>query len=241
MAGPKHPRLLLRLISRAEAEFTLGVATDIGRALGADLAAVFIEEEDALAACALPFATILGPQGAMLDVDRPSLETLVRREAAACERLVRRMAEQARLRWSFRAGRGRMESVLAGESRDDDIIVVRVDRFSFRWRQFRSFAADIAPRQGGILVVPDAPSRAHRRVIVAVTGGDQTAPPDLATRMATRIARAENGHLMQIDAADLARGHAPPDTRLVVTRINALTEDLAGILRAIRAPVLVLR
>ena len=237
MTVPTRPRLLLRLTSRAEAEATVSVAADLGRSLGSDLAALFVEEEDALAACALPFATVLGPQGAVVNVDRPSLETMVMREAAACERLVRRMAERGRLRGSFHTGRGRAEHLLADERRDEDIVVVRGDRLSFDWHRLRQFAADLAPRQGGLLIVPEGPARSGRRTIIAIAGGDHALPPDLAAR----IARAEEATLEQIDAAEIAHGYRPSGVRMVIARIDTLTADIARALRAIRAPVLLVR
>jgi nucleotide-binding universal stress UspA family protein len=118
-------RILVALDASPESLAALEHAADLAARLQAELAGLFIEDEDLLNLARLPFArevSRLTRAGRALDAE--ILEEELRAQAALSRRALKEMAEAMNLRWSFRVLRGRVERELETAASETDLLAL---------------------------------------------------------------------------------------------------------------------
>jgi hypothetical protein len=231
-------QLLLRLSTRRDAEAMLPLATQLGKALGMRLSALFVEEEDAIIAATLPLPNVMDFSGKRLAATLPALETVIRLEAERCERLVQQSAEQAQLTWSFESRRGGLSSLLLGACRHGDMAVMRFDRLAGGWRDALGFARMLAATSGDALILRDAP-RATMNTVLVIESGER------CRRMADRIANALSAKPVSLSVSEFIAGAVPLSSQIGLVVIdNALLssaeDEISQAITRVHASLLVL-
>lgn len=205
---PEIRRVLLALSGVAEEWAALDAAIDLADRLQAELAALFIEDDDLLRASMLPCVREIGRSSAQsrrLQFDQ--LQRALRAAATEAEQRLRRHAETRALRFSFQVLRGRPVPQLLGMAGQLDLVLLP----SPAWGRRRQ--------------------PAHRPVAVFY---DATAATEPALAMAAALARSAGAPLHVLIAANdeaalrraaaQARSHAP-DLKLTVERAGDLAEQ----------------
>lgn len=149
MTAPSQQlRVILGATCSADAEATLALATELAVTSGGAFHGLLIENEEVIALCRAPSASIVGPAGtAVAGLSRDAMADAVARDAARFERLIAEAAERSSLRGSFSRQRGQPALVLSETARPNDILVVPAGPFRARPREV-------------ILVISDAGSPA---------------------------------------------------------------------------------
>ncbi|MGE5339347.1 MAG: hypothetical protein ACM3PU_16075 [Gemmatimonadota bacterium] len=215
----------------------LRLAADIARLIGADLRALYVEDESLLDVAGLPLAREFDPLRPLDERWRPLLrEQLARDLELAAATLRRRLADLARtvgVRMEFsvvRAGSRPLAALDELRGHGDFVFVVPVER-----------KAQLPPLPAGAVLF--APSGVTRRSgdVVALADRAEAA----AARLADRIAHAARARLVVIDAAgdaeQLQRALGRLRVRLIVADAGALSTIEAGARLAAlrRVPVIV--
>jgi hypothetical protein len=240
---PKR-KLILRVSSRRDIEAGLPAALELAAALRSKLAALFVTEDASIAASGLPFPAMMGFSGGALTVDPHRFEAAIRREAESCRRALADAAERARLVWTFEALRGETSRLLREASADEDILVIGIDRLGSPAAEMIASARGLAPRRGGVMLVPERTAR--RQGPLVTIEGDEAAgslanfAAALAEALGTRLAHAAlSREASGSEAAVLATA------RLLLARLeNPMLGDPAAvrrILAGLRSPLLLLR
>lgn len=239
-------RLLLRICTRQDVEVGLAPSLALATALESELFALYVEEEASIDASALPFPTMVGFSGRALAMDPGRVQGAFRREAESCRRLLAQAAENARLAWSFQAGRGNAAELLRQSSAAGDILVLRRDRLGPRVDDLLGSLRDLVPEHGGVLALPDQPGPEQGPLL---TFGRSSAMPPALRPIADRLARALGTVARHIplpeDAASAEIRARLAGGRMLLARVESpLFDDpatLPGIAGALRAPLLLLR
>jgi hypothetical protein len=118
-------RVLVALDASSESLAVLDQAATLAALLEAELAAVFVEDEDLLRLSGLPFArefSLLTGGARVLDL--ATMEHEMRLHAGQARQRLTAAANRRRLRWSFQVARGRMETELRAAARESDVLAV---------------------------------------------------------------------------------------------------------------------
>lgn len=242
MSTAQRNRLLLRLSTRRDVEVMLPIAADLSLVLGLEISALYIEDEETVAACALPLDNVVGFTGDPIPATVSALEQTMRQEAELCEKLLREKVASAGLTLSFRIARGAGLAPLETEGHSGDIVALRADTVLGSWRRTISAAARLAPKGGGALVVSDDARTRSQDAVVAAGLSHEPSPrlQDIAARL-----RRGTEHLAFVDleAMPFQIRSGTSRVRLIVTEkaaIDGAGENLERLLRSSRASLLIL-
>jgi hypothetical protein len=194
-AAPATPtgfavRRILAAFSPATASgAALESAVEVAARLGAELEALFVEDEGLLSLAELPVVRqvrLHGPSGQV--VLRTDLERDLRAHAARASRRLREAAARRQIRCSVRVTRGRMASVVTAAARDVDLLILECLSRPFGRETRVELAARAVIGQAGrsVLLVP--PNRAPGPPVHVVVehGPDALAAVRAAIMLATR-------------------------------------------------------
>ncbi|MBM3530358.1 MAG: hypothetical protein FJX62_19930 [Alphaproteobacteria bacterium] len=239
----RRRRLILRATTRREVELGLPISLEIAAALHSELAALFVEEEASLAASALPFPAMVGFSGGAVALDPARFEAAIRREAELCRTMLARAAERAKLAWSFEARRGVAAQLLCEACSVDDILVIGLDRLAASAADAMALARQLAPRQGGVLFVPERPVRRQGPVIVLAQ--PEAPETDVLAQFAATLAEALGSRMARIADIPASLTADLESARLLLAPLDGSPLDDAAVLRRVtaelRTPLLLLR
>jgi hypothetical protein len=116
--------VLLALESTVAATAPIEAALRLATAMQAEVAGVFVEDDDLMRLAALPFTQETGfVSGAQRPLVPADVESTLRRRAEQARRSLADLAGASRVRWSFRVTRGKMlGELLAGVHRADVVV-----------------------------------------------------------------------------------------------------------------------
>lgn len=118
-------RVLVALDAVSRSEATLRTAGALAAELDAELAGLFVEDEDLARLFSLPFARELSVlSGNVRAVSQADIERSWRHDAAALERRLAEAAAALQVRWSFQVARGRMAAELSVQAPGFDLVVL---------------------------------------------------------------------------------------------------------------------
>lgn len=118
-------RILVAVDSSTQNERTLRAAADLAVRLQAELHAVFVENPELLRLENNPSVRQINlPQGMGSQVSEGSIERGLRAQARRLQDVLGRMADQARVEWSFRVVRGSASHELRSAASEVDLVVV---------------------------------------------------------------------------------------------------------------------
>jgi hypothetical protein len=224
-----------------------------------DITGLFLEDLRILRLAELPFTTELCRVSM---VRRPltigELERQMRVQALRAETIVRRIAEQAGLPWSFRKHRGRLGTVLA-EARDVDLLLLGAARFAVASAEFRAPTRRAESKRPIAVLFDEAGSgqravaagielakKTGRGLIVFLAAEEAESPADLGRRI--RESMGPEQGIVQIvvstppDAVLAAVRRAAPSLLIVGADEAGFEESrLAALQRELRCPTLVVR
>jgi hypothetical protein len=153
-------RILVALDARPESLRSLERTVALAAELGAEIAALFIEDEELMRLCDLPVVEVTLRGGTVRRPEAATLRREVRARASAARKALERAAVTRRVAWSFQITRGRIREEVERGSPGTDVVTLRR---STRWRRSTGRAAP---------------------VVGAVLEGDDRRPLALAARLA---------------------------------------------------------
>lgn len=234
-------RLVLSASTRHEVESGLPVLIELTKALHSELTTLFVTDEAQLAACALPFPSLVGFSGDTFDFDPGRFEAAVRHEAEMCRRVFAHAAERARLVWSFETLRGDSMQLMREASTVGDILVINYDRFAPSPAEMIAIARDVVPRRGGVLFVR---GRTARRDGPLVLIEPPYSPTDRLAQFTGRLAR-ELGASVSWVMQEMDKGSDNfTRARLLLGTIESPSLDVAALQRVVsnvHSPLLLMR
>jgi nucleotide-binding universal stress UspA family protein len=189
-------RLVLALEHDAADQATIRQAAALAAMLGAELHALFIEDETLLHASALPFTREISPLSLQWrPLDRDRLEMELRAAADQARRRLEQVAAAAGVRQKFEVHRGDPTVRITEFRAESDIVVVAAPHP-------RNMQGVHRPRESAhhsaasVLFLPPMPGRADGPIVAVVRGAD-----DPGLTVARRIA-AEGNHGLLVLATD---------------------------------------
>jgi len=239
-------RLVLHVSTRQDVEAELEVSLDLASAMDTELTTFFVVDEASIAACTLPFPTVIGFSGGELDVSDAQLDAALQREARLCRQLVAAAAERSSVSWSFETLRGRAPAPLrppADERSMGDILVFRLDRLGLSLAELVAAAQELTPRRGAVMLVPERPARRSGGL---VTIDRLPEPSESLARFAASLAaamgtRASHAIVPDTSVAAQAASRIGEARLLLASLRSSLLADLAALrylLSTLRTPLL---
>lgn len=222
-------------LNRAVLETAVGLAA----ATGANLRAVFIEDECLFSLAGLPFATEVsfsGTRTRSFSSEQMSME--IRRSADAARMAVSAVATRARVRWAFDTARGDLGRMLA--SVGDTAEILALGSSQARIGRVHSVAMLRATMHhgSGVLVAPAEPEFAGGPVVAIVSpGADAGIIVRTAERIAAQWQRPYRFLIVSGEAAERAALHqAVLEVQSTSVEVSFCTVDeLPDVTRAVRA------
>lgn len=212
-------RVLIGLGASADDEAIIDVAAFLAGAIGAQLAAVYVEDTNLLDLAELPFTRIVSA------TNRPppeltvaNMEAAFQRQAYASRRSVSVHAERVRARWTFSTVRGTADQEIKSAASSGDIVVVQSPPHAAAGSNFIARARSAAAEAGGV-VVPPRRRAVLQGPVVVIDDGDATGAKSVATGRAIALARNEPLEVLIV----------PRDSEEDVTAISRaqkMTEDV---------------
>jgi hypothetical protein len=164
-------RITVILRGHAAEARLLSSAVWLARDTAAELTGVFLEDIDLLRLAELPLAIeICRSTNVRRRVEAVELARQLASQAAAAERALGRVAEDAGVAWSFRVARGAVTAMLMAAAAEADVTLVAAARRAL-WAYGEAAATDAGPRGGGrapIAVVFDRSAAATRALDVGL-------------------------------------------------------------------------
>ena len=135
-----YHQLLIGFNHHLECRNVLAFAAQVAQVAQVDLAGVFVEDQELLDLARLPFSSeILSASGQTRNLDIHRVESDLRAIALGMQEALRKLAEQARRRYSFRTVRGHLLRELIAQADAGDLILLRTGNDA--WRRTRPGAA----------------------------------------------------------------------------------------------------
>lgn len=221
-------RVLVALDASAPGRAALEAASVLADRIGAELAALFVEDENLLRLAALPRATAFSATGAgARTLDPISMGRELRVVGERLRRAVEDVASRLRVHATFRATRGHVLPEILAAAREADLVVIGRRGENAGPRALGSTARAVASTGRAVLLIA-ADERLEAPVVVAVDG---SAEGDAALDLAAAVARAARGRLVVLaapgagsSAQEVAR-HA--EERLRGARLEAQVRPVA--------------
>ena len=129
--GPES-RIVVGLDTNLMARDALALAARLAASVDARLKGVFVEDENLLSLCSLPFAREISLSGEVRAVDAEKMLRAMRAQAETARRVLQHVASEAHVDWSFDVLRGRSLASLAAAARAEDTLVIRAPEASLR-------------------------------------------------------------------------------------------------------------
>ncbi|HUD52184.1 hypothetical protein [Parvibaculum sp.] len=227
--APKvQSRIVVGIDTNFMAREALALAARLAASVDARLKGVFVEDENLLSLCGLPFAREISFSGEVRGVDHERMLRAMRAQAETARRVLQRIASEAHVDWSFDVARGRPLALLAASANAEDTLVIR--------------APDASAREVGRAVRAAQETRADVLLVargVAAKGlfGTAIARPDapgIVPRGARPIAAVDDGSSLGQSCAAFAETLAAR-TGLSFHRLHVRGRDPAEIAAAARA------
>jgi nucleotide-binding universal stress UspA family protein len=116
-------RIVVAIDSTHRSDHAIEAATLLAEALESEIAGLFVEDSDLIAAASLPFTRMTTPFGGLaLDVTGDSVAGELKQQADVARRSLRRLSENRRVKWSFETRRGRMDREIRASAQATDIV-----------------------------------------------------------------------------------------------------------------------
>jgi hypothetical protein len=214
-------RVLVALDDSPRSVAALTTAGALAAELDAELAGLFVEDDNLRRLLGLPFAREFNPlSGEVRPLSPAELERTWRREAEAIERRLAEAAGRLRLRWSFRIARGSLSAEVGTVAQAQDLLVLgrrtSVSLLSVAETSYRLSGIVPRARVGPVLVLFEEPAAAANSLEVGA-----------------RIARLNDAELVVlIDAA------SDEAYRITCARAQAVAQGLGASGRCARLPAL---
>ncbi len=124
-AAKAESRIVIGLDTNFTAQEALMLAARLAASVDARLKGVFVEDENLLSLCGLPFAREVSFSGEVRAIDAERMLRAMHAQAETARRLLQRIAAEAHVDWSFDVLRGRSLAALAAAAKADDTLVIR--------------------------------------------------------------------------------------------------------------------
>jgi nucleotide-binding universal stress UspA family protein len=179
----------------------LAAAADLARRVGAELAGLFVEDENVLRLAAFPFANVMRlPWGASETLDREKAEAQLRALAAGAREALERAASGRRIASSFRIARGSVVAEVLAAVKETDLLVLGAGGHS---RSGRGTVGDTARAaadraQSSVLLL----RRGARLGEPVVAVDDGSAASSRAVALARALAAAPGPTLVEVRLGD---------------------------------------
>jgi nucleotide-binding universal stress UspA family protein len=213
---PSFERILVALDTSRAGRSALESAALLAKAMHSELVGLFVEDSDLMALADLPFSRVVRHSGVIQDLDRDALRKEVEAHAAAARSLIRSVAVEHHLRWSFRSVRGNHRTEISAAAAQVDIVCVSGGR---RGRYHRSPMENpvrlVRERNAPVLVAGQMAGRIDKPIAVIVDNADFSAE---SIRLAGKIA-------------------AQAQTELVVLEFLPIDSDVAAIRGGLRETI----
>ncbi len=187
----------------------LETAVSLAAATGAELHAVFIEDECLYSLAAMPFAREISFSGTRTRVFNSEHATReIKRSVDAARIAVSAAASRARIRWVFDTTRGQLDDALVRVSRSAQILALGSSRS--RIGRVHSVSALRAGMHhgSGVVIAPPAADFPHGPVVAILSpGAEPEAIVKTAERMAAQSARPHRFLIVSDSAAERASLH----------------------------------
>lgn len=118
-------RIVIGLDTNFIAQEALTLAARLAASVDARLKGVFVEDENLLSLCDLPFAREVSLSGEVRAIDAERMLRAMRAQAETARRLLQRVAAEAHVDWTFDILRGRSLAALATAAKAEDTLVIR--------------------------------------------------------------------------------------------------------------------
>ncbi len=119
------PRIVVALDASPDARAAFEAACELARRTGAEVACVFVEDEDVLDLAGHPLARFVGRAGAVpAPIERAAMERSMRHVSGRVAALVQEAAARLRVQATVRTLRGRVVEALIASSSDADLVLV---------------------------------------------------------------------------------------------------------------------
>ncbi len=167
----------------------LMAAADLALRVGAELAGLFVEDEDVLRLAGLPFANVMRlPSGASEALDREKAEAQLRALAARAREALEREASGRQIASTFRIARGRVVAEVLAAAKESDLLVLGAGghRRSGRGAVGNTARAAVARAQSSVLLLRRGARLGES--VVAVDDGSAAASRALAIARALAAA-----------------------------------------------------
>lgn len=219
-AGRSAPQVLAVLDDVAAGAALLEMSSALARLMRRELAVVYVENQRALHAAALPFAQVLAAHAAQWRPLQPGeVEQGFRAEAARLRELSSRIALRDAVHCSVRIQRGSLGEAAVALQAESDLLLL----------------AGTAPFRSRVAVT------ARRRPVVALIA-DDTLPSERARQVATQLAQSLSGVLELAQGAAAAALLAPQDGGSTLRHADLLVLPRGALdarqLSQLRCPVL---
>lgn len=166
-------RILVAVDASAPSLAVLEAAAQIAAGMHAELAGLFVEDEDLLRLAGLPFARAYSAAAADLAAMDPAvMERALRVQAARARHAVEQAARRRRVAWSFSVARGALADALAEAARACDVLGVGKAGPGAPRRALGGTARQVMARSGCALLVLQRDGTLGRRVAALYTGGE---------------------------------------------------------------------
>jgi len=241
-------RLMVALDASHHSLAALDAAARIAARFEAELAGLFVEDEDLLRWSRLPIGRAVDPVSAKArSVEPQAVEQELLAQAGRARRALEAAAERERVRWSFRVVRGRVGHALAEAAGELDLIALGRSSWarSSAGRLGSTARFVVTESSSTVLLLSEGESLADP-VVVLHSGGEDGAR---AFAAAGELARQDGGRVVllvpgtQADAAAVAVDCAGQDTGIDL-RVRAIPaaepEAIASAVRAEGGRLLVL-
>lgn len=197
-------RVIVALDSICRNAETLTTAVGLAARLNAEVAALFIEDDNLFRLVALPAARHVSlPTAPSIALEAAHLEADMRERAAAAETLLAAEADRLRVPWSFRVLRGLPAAALHGATATGDLLVVgrEPDLAGLPWRVRSSVRKAVEAQPLSALVVPQR-GRGSRPLVVVAPGSP------LMRRSIAAARRFQGSRNVELDALMVGGGDA---------------------------------
>lgn len=193
-------RLLVGLDTSRPGLAALAEAARLAARLDAELAGLFVEDEDLIALAALPCTRFVDPSSASLRRANPGeMERELRVASTRARTALEDVARREHVRWSFRTVRGRASTRLLEAAGEADLVLIGRSRWARgSARRAGSTARRVATRSSRTVLVLGGGQRVTDPVVAVFTG---TAESRRALEAAAQLARQDGGRLVVLLAA----------------------------------------
>ncbi|MEN6541745.1 hypothetical protein [Parvibaculum sp.] len=118
-------RVVVGLDTHSVAREALSLAVRLAASVDARLKGIFVEDENLLSLCGLPFAREISLSGEVRQIEHGRMLRDMRAQAETARRVLQRVASEAHVDWSFDIARGRPLTSLATFASSGDTLVLR--------------------------------------------------------------------------------------------------------------------